>query len=775
MIGGMTKGQGVGGLCEYLLAARDHSGDLREIARVIGGTIMGESVRDLTRQFAPWRDLHPEARDIVIHNSLSFPPGERPSEQQQREIGEAWASRMGFAAYSVVTHGDHLHVAALRIDKTGKLVSTWQDWKKSERIIRDLEREHGLTQIASSHLLDRERVLDHKRAPTISQIEAHERIGLVPPSQIVSEAIDKVIGEERVTAPEFAERLRDFGIEARANVASTGRMNGFSYEIDGVKVTSKAMGKGYTWASLTEKGLSYDHARDNARLSEIGATRQSGASRDDPRQSDEDRAHDVSDTGPDRDSGRAADDAGDSAGDADQRERSGATATPDNDRRSDDRSGADAIGNDRDQRSQKGFGEPEQVDSGNARQDRDRSGDDRERAHPGTRSVEWHHSGQDRHADRSRGGEPPAVDHAAGTGGGDRGGSHIDHIATLAGLDKHVDRTRDAVERTLDALPAVRYEIGLLRRDAEPSKQMRRFEWTRERVLQSIGWLKRENALGREILFRPAETRYALVDDVKQSGVRALREAGHEPAAIIETSRDNLQVWVKLPHVIAAEERTEIGRELAREAGGDKGSVAWDKLGKLPGFTNRKPEHEFDRAGARLAPFVLLREAVGIIASRGAELIELVRTRLREQATQQAPEPVQRQPPRRAGFVRRGADGMQAVQMTDHVRQQYEQIVAREMHRTGGDRSAADFRATRDMIDAGYKRDDIAAVLIDSTHVAGRGTAGKMDYVQRTLDAASAPRAQTAERDTPAPAAPPKPPRAKDRDRDRDRDRGMER
>lgn len=299
---------------------------------------------------------------------------------------------------------------------------------------------------------------------------------------------------------------------------------------------------------------------------------------------------------------------------------------------------------------------------------------------------------------------------------------------------------------------------------------MRRFEWTRERLIKAIPWLKRENALGREILFRPAETRYAFVDDVKQSGVRALREAGYEPAAVIETSRDNMQAWVKLPRVVTAPERTEIGRQLAAEAGGDRGSVAWDKLGKLPGFTNRKPEHEYDQGGQRRAPFVLLREAVGAVASRGAELIEAVRVRLRAQAAQQAPEPARRQAPpapRRAGFIHRSAIEMQVTPMTEHVRAEYEAIVQREMPRTGNDRSAADFRAARDLLDAGYQRQDVHDALATSPHAAGRDAKGVADYISRTLDAASAPRARVAERETPAPPAPPRPPRQRDRNIER--------
>lgn len=312
--------------------------------------------------------------------------------------------------------------------------------------------------------------------------------------------------------------------------------------------------------------------------------------------------------------------------------------------------------------------------------------------------------------------------------------------------------------RTLDALPALRYEIGLLRRDAEPEKQMRRFEWTRDRVVQSIPWLKRENALGREILFRPSETRYVLVDDVKPAGVQALRAAGHEPAAVVETSQDNLQVWVKLPHIVAADERTEIGRELAAEAGGDKGSVAWDKLGKLPGFTNRKPKHEFDRDGHRLAPFVLLLEAAGAVASLGVELIARIRAKLKPKS-KHIEEPKQ---PRRTRTISPPVSGLQ-----ENVRQYYVAIIARELPKTGGDRSAADFRAARDLLEAGYSRYDVAAALATSSHVAGRDAAGVTDYTSRTIDAASAPRAQ---RDTTSPIVPPR-----DLDQDLDQDLGPSR
>ena len=45
------------------------------------------------------------------------------------------------------------------------------------------------------------------------------------------------------TTPEFAQRLEDVGVIVRAGMTSTGRMAGFSFELDGLAFKGSKLGK----------------------------------------------------------------------------------------------------------------------------------------------------------------------------------------------------------------------------------------------------------------------------------------------------------------------------------------------------------------------------------------------------------------------------------------------------------------------------------------------------------------------------------------------------
>jgi hypothetical protein len=72
--------------------------------------------------------------------------------------------------------------------------------------------------------------------------------------------------------PDFAARLREEGVELRANLASTGRLSGLSFEIDGVRVKGSELGRDYAWRALAGRhGLTFDAARDRPGLEQLGA------------------------------------------------------------------------------------------------------------------------------------------------------------------------------------------------------------------------------------------------------------------------------------------------------------------------------------------------------------------------------------------------------------------------------------------------------------------------------------------------------------------------
>jgi len=674
MIAKMSKGQGVRGLLSYLLAEQDNEGRARDEHRVIGGTIMGDSVGELSRQFAQWRALKPDLKNIVVHESLRLPEGESLSARQWREIGDRWAQAMGFDAYSVVMHGpDHCHIAALRVTADGRTVSDSQDWKRSEQIVREIEVEYGLQQVAPSHLLDPARRATHKKAPTREQIGMHERTGKVAPSVVIAAAIDELT-RRPVTASAFVEALEKRGIGVRANIASTGKMSGFCYELDGVSVTAKALGRGYTFGNLQGRGLSYEQSRDFERCRATNVSAEIRADADAERSAHADR------------------DEHPSAATADRAERGGFGAAG-----SVDADAAWAVVKDvaelgQDHRTvierESGLRQADQRNEGVVREAAERLG---------------RRDGQNSEAAISI----EALDIRDSS-------DAVRVIAAHSGVGLSI--VQSAVEQTLAALPDEAYEIGMLRRD---TGEIRKREWNAEQIVKAIPYLRHENALGREILFRPTDTRYVMLDDVKAEAVERMKVDGLAPALVVETSKENLQAWLKLPRSVTDTERSVIGKRLAQHYDADTAATDWRRFGKLSGFTNRKPEREFERAGRILAPFVRLVEAAGVVAQRGADLITWAQKMVASQVQAVRVQTIKAAQPVAA-----------AVTAFDQARAA---VVAAQPGRK--DESQIDFMTAQRLLVAGHDPEAIEAALTAAATRKGRHAA---DYAARTVTAAAA-------------------------------------
>jgi hypothetical protein len=104
----------------------------------------------------------------------------------------------------------------------------------------------------------------------------------------------------------------------------------------------------------------------------------------------------------------------------------------------------------------------------------------------------------------------------------------------------------------------------------------------------------------------------------------SMRRNGHHPCLVLETSPGRLQAWV---HVCTASLEpglaTAIARYLALSYGGDPASADWRHLGRLAGFTNRKPER---CTLFGFAPWVRIVHARAGLAPAGDALIESART-----------------------------------------------------------------------------------------------------------------------------------------------------
>jgi hypothetical protein len=177
--------------------------------------------------------------------------------------------------------------------------------------------------------------------------------------------------------------------------------------------------------------------------------------------------------------------------------------------------------------------------------------------------------------------------------------------------NKATGKTAAAVQQQVAAMGSELFEVGLYNPNAGAGESvMIPRVWDAETIVKSVPWLRHQNREGRNIYIRPkGEHDLSMVDDLTKDAVSAMKEAGFNPAVIVETSPGNYQAWVKHPERLSKEVSTAVARALAEKFGGDRGAADWRHFGRLAGFTNRKAKH-FD-ASTGLYPFVRLVEAEG--------------------------------------------------------------------------------------------------------------------------------------------------------------------
>jgi len=683
MIGKLIKGRGARGLLDYLLAQIDQKGGPRPQARIIGGSFAGRSARELAAEFGALHALRPSLKVYVAHEALRLPVGDPELDDGTwNRLAARWAEEMGFEDFLVVNHGDgHVHIAASRIKRDGSVVSDQHDYRRSEAIIRQIERDFGLTAVESSHLLDQEKAMNHHKAPDRGQIIYSEVSGEAPPAMRVAALIDGII-DDGASVSEMIERLEDADIAVYPNIASTGRVSGLAYELDGVRVTSKAMGRGFTWANLLKRGLSYEPDRDDAAIREARCRRQAEAA-------------------------AALEGGGDAGGSRPDlqslRERYGEAVGHDQGQPAADRTGqrAPAAAHDQVDHSYRGVDGPGLHAS-----------DELDRLVHLAAEVERHR-------------EQSSPDHVEPERVAGREG--------LAVLERHlaeaVGRAGEQIGQFVRATGAERYQIMVSTPDKKGGK-VERQEWTDKQMLEpkNVRWLQQRNANLGGIYARPMDRRIMVLDDLQVDQIEQLEAMKFTPAVVLETSANNYQAWIRLLPPEAPEPTLDIAtrasRALTKAFGGDPAAVGAERFGRLPGFVNRKPKH--DRRGK--GPWVTLRAATGAIAEAGRSLIDQIEKAIRK-ASERLMVKAQGQKAKLPGPTVKTERA--AVTPGDAEALVLEGL-QRSMAETA-DQSAADFRACGFALKHGASPDDVAdALRRHSPDIEERHPATD-DYIERTV------------------------------------------
>lgn len=262
----ISRGDGFRGVLAYI----HEKGD----AETVGGNMSGVSVTALAREFAAVRRLRPDCKNPVWHCSLALPAGDRLPAEKWGELARDFMLEMGMDPdthlYEVVRHSDtdhdHVHIIASRIGLDGRLWHGQKDVFRAIEATQKLEQRHGLTITPG---LDPEHKKERKAIKS-GELNMAIRTEVKPPRMVCQEAIDAVLQSEGgvMSAPQFVERLEALGVRAVPNIASTGTLNGFSFECEGIAFTGSKLGDAYKWVALQKRGIEYVKDRDFERLAD---------------------------------------------------------------------------------------------------------------------------------------------------------------------------------------------------------------------------------------------------------------------------------------------------------------------------------------------------------------------------------------------------------------------------------------------------------------------------------------------------------------------------
>ncbi|MGV2829334.1 relaxase/mobilization nuclease domain-containing protein [Myxosarcina sp. GI1(2024)] len=204
MIGHIEHGSDFGGLFRYLLA--EDKG-----ARIIGRNAAGRTPSELTQEFNNCADQRRTTKKPVKHLIISFAAADGyVSDEVKARIATEAVEELGYTynQYVVVDHHrddpghdwnhdhDHIHIAVNMITLDGNRVDDWQDKRKFEEILRQLELTEQLTTVAPSKKRKR-KALSHGQTQRIKreikEFKEGERTALpeIPLSIKLQAAIDK--------------------------------------------------------------------------------------------------------------------------------------------------------------------------------------------------------------------------------------------------------------------------------------------------------------------------------------------------------------------------------------------------------------------------------------------------------------------------------------------------------------------------------------------------------------------------------------------------------
>jgi hypothetical protein len=263
----ISRGHSFKGAVNYVLDLGKKATHTKEPA-LISSNMSAEYMQDFTKEFVHISNLREDIKKPVWHCSLTLPTNEKLSKEDWEKVSNSFLKRMEIDTnnhqYICIRHNDtdhdHVHILINRVGLDSTIWFGRHELPKAIEATQQIEKEFNLSLTKGyEHKAEIKKLSD-------KEINMAIRTGEEPPRQYLQNTINEILKQKNITAPDFAKRLEDFGINVRANLASTGKMNGFSFEYNGISFKGQDLGQKYKWSELQKRGVSYEQTRDCEKL-----------------------------------------------------------------------------------------------------------------------------------------------------------------------------------------------------------------------------------------------------------------------------------------------------------------------------------------------------------------------------------------------------------------------------------------------------------------------------------------------------------------------------
>ena len=207
MTGNQIKGKGFRGALRYNLDKVE-----RNVAEVLDHSFVDASEKSIMKEVQLVKILRPNLQKYFYHTSINFPPAEELPNNLMTQIGRDYLEANGFTQHQFIMfrHRDadhpHLHILVNRIGYDGSVVSDSNDFSRSEKILRELEKKYGLTEVVSSRQAK-------ERAMTKNELEMVKRTGEDSKKLKLQSALRKTLQDHpEMNLKQFVDRLERQGI-----------------------------------------------------------------------------------------------------------------------------------------------------------------------------------------------------------------------------------------------------------------------------------------------------------------------------------------------------------------------------------------------------------------------------------------------------------------------------------------------------------------------------------------------------------------------------------